>query len=165
MSRRARTISGFTLIELVLVLTIIAVAVMMMAPMLGSFVRGRGPTNTAGQFVSLAHWARSQAVADGTAYHLNIDTTAGTWWLTKDNGQSFASVDAAYYGKVFSVPDDVRIQTDAPKLDKAQVIAFDPSGRSDPAVVKFIGTRGNGESDAVCETAIDPFHVVDGGKQ
>ncbi len=162
MAQRCRTSSGFTLIELVLVLAIIAVAVMMMAPTLANFVRGRGPTNTAGQFVALAHWARSQAVTDGATYRLNIDTQAGTWWLTKDNGQKFASVDGNY-GQVFSAPEDVRIQTDAAKVDTAQVIAFDPSGRNDPATVKFIGVRG-GESDAVCETAMDSFHVVDGGK-
>jgi prepilin-type N-terminal cleavage/methylation domain-containing protein len=162
MALRSRTTSGFTLIELVLVLAIIAIAVMMMAPMMSNFVRGRGAPNSAGQFVTLAHWARSQAVADGATYRLNMDVTAGTYWLTKDNGQSFASVDGTY-GQVFSVADDVRMQTDAAKVDKAQVITFDPSGRSDPAVVKFINARG-GESDAVAETAADPFRVVDGGK-
>jgi prepilin-type N-terminal cleavage/methylation domain-containing protein len=161
MSLARRKNSGFTLIELVLVLTIISIAVMMMAPMLSNFVRGRGAPNTAGQFVALAHWARSQAVTDGATYRLNIDVNAGTYWLTKDNGQGFVSVDSSY-GQVFSASDDVRIQTDAAKIDKAQVITFDPSGRNDPTVVKFINARG-GESDAVCETAMDSFHVVDGG--
>ncbi len=156
-----RTTSGFTLIELVLVLAIIAIALAAVAPTLGGFVRGRSPVNCAGQFVSLAHWARSQAVSDGTTYRLNLDTTGGKWWITMDNGTSFVAP-ATSYGTVVNLPDDVRMESDAPKVDSNQVIEFDPSGRGDPAVVKFIGLHG-GESDAVCETPLDLFHVVDGG--
>ncbi len=162
MSRLRRTTSGFTLIELVLVLAIIAVTMLAVAPTLGGFVRGRGPVTTAGQFVAVAHWARTQAVAEGTTFRLNMDTRGGKWWLTMDNGISFVNIDSSF-GAVFNVPEGVRMESDARKVDANQVIEFDSSGRVDPALVKFIGSRG-GESDAICETPMDSFHVVDGGK-
>ncbi len=162
MRRGVRTISAFTLIELIAVLLIMAIACIMVAPMLGNFVRGRGPDNTAGRFMAVAHWARSQAISDGAIYRMNLDTSAGTWSLTMDSGTAFVAVESTY-GNEFVLPDDVKMQTDAPKIDKMQVIEFDPTGRSDPGTVKFLGTRG-GEVDVVCDTPVDTYHIVSGGK-
>jgi type II secretion system protein H len=156
------TTSGFTLIELIAVLVIIAISCLAVAPMLGSFVRGRAPENTAGRFVAIAHWARSQAISDGAIYRVNLDANAGTWSLTMDNGTAFVAVETTY-GDEFTVPDDVRIESDAPKIDKMQVIEFDPTGRSDPGTVKFLGTRG-GEVDVVCDTPADTYHIDAGAK-
>jgi len=153
---------GFTLLELVLVLAIIAIALAVAAPALAGFVKGRSPVNTAGEFVAVAHWARSQAITDSVTYHLNIDTSAKQWWVTKDNGTTFVQVDDAF-GRPFTLPDDVKIDTDAPRGDgtNAQVITFDPSGRSDPGTVHFTSTKGAGSADVVCETPIDLYHLVE----
>lgn len=163
--RRMRTDSaGFTLLELILVLLIIAITLMAAAPSLAGFGRGRSAVNTAGKFVAVARWARSQAVSDGTTYRLNIDPPNGRWWLTKDNGTTFVKVDTAF-GQEMKVPDDVKMTTDATQVDGTPTIVFDPSGRSDPAVVRFVGQRGD-ETDAVCDTPIDLYHVSEpqGGK-
>lgn len=151
--------SGFTLLELVLVLAVIAVAISVVAPSLSGFAKGRGPINAAGLFVTTARWARAQAITSGNVYHLNIDTTAGKWWLSADNGSTTSDVSGDFAG--YTLPDGVSMTTDAPKAQNsnAQVIDFDPSGRSDPGTVHFSGPRG-GSADVGCDTPADLYHVL-----
>ena len=154
---------GFTLMELVLVLAIVAVVAMSAAPVLRGFVRGRAAGESAGVFIAATQYARSQAVSDGTTYRLNIDTAAGKWWLTMMDG-SGAFVDvAASNGQGYTLPETVRMQTDAPTVDGMQVIEFDPMGRSDPATVTFTGTMGNSSAQVTAETMLDVFHRVEEG--
>jgi type II secretion system protein H len=153
------TAGGFTLLELVIVLAVIAIAISIVAPSMSGFAKGRATINAAGLFVSTARWARAQAITTGNVYHLNIDTSAGKWWLTSDNGNSTAEVTSDYAS--YTLPEGVTMTTDAPKAQNsnAQAIDFDPSGRSDPGTVHFAGPR-NGTADVACDTAADLYHVL-----
>ena len=152
---------GFTLVELVLVLAIIALTFMLAAPELRNFVRGRSAMNTAGMFVATTHFARSQAITDATTYRVNIDVTNGRWWVTMNSATGYVEIDSAH-GQSTSAADGVRIETDPgiKAADGMQYIEFDPSGRSDPAVVRFVGLQGVVE--VVCETPLDQFHISAG---
>ena len=157
-SKNKQAASGFTLLELVLVLAVIAVAIAIVAPSLSGFARGRAASNVAGQFVAVARWARTQAITSGATYRLNVDPSANKWWLTSDNGHSFVQVDNDF-GKEFTLPDGITMTTDAPKVDKGQAIEFDPSGRSDPTSVHFLGTKGT-DITVACDTPADLYHIV-----
>src|SRR5579862_156578 len=85
---RARQ-TGFTLIELILVMLIACVVMAITAPSLRNFLYGRKTANAVSQIVSLASEARSKAIMDGRTYRLNVDTTAGTFWLDAQNGGDF----------------------------------------------------------------------------
>ena len=74
--------SGFTLIELMVVLTILVLLAGLVAP---SFVRQYHEAklrSTARDLVALMQYARSQAVVEGTTYRLNIDRDGGRVWVT-----------------------------------------------------------------------------------
>ena len=159
-SRRTTSGGAFTLLELVLVLAIMAIAMAVIAPSLSAYAKGRDTVNAAGLFVATARWCRVQAIATGNLYRLNLDTSANKWSVTADRGGgNFAQVDGQF--GAYTLPDGVRMTSDAPTLDKSQMqtIEFDPSGRSDPATVHFLGQK-NSSADVACDTPSDLYHVL-----
>src|ERR1700733_6283915 len=90
MRKRFRSSSGFTLIELILVLVIIAIIAAIVMPSVSAFSAGRSSQNTASQIVVLANYARAQAAAEGRIYRLNFDTTKQTYWLTAQTRATFS---------------------------------------------------------------------------
>jgi prepilin-type N-terminal cleavage/methylation domain-containing protein len=157
---RSQTTSGYTLLELVLVLAILATALAMVAPSLSGFIRGRKTEESAAQFVALTHWARSQAISDGASYQINLDPAGGRWWISVEEGDTYTDVSGPF-GRVYAVGDGVELQTDIPAVDGKRTITFDPAGRSDVGVVRFVGNGGMIE--VACDAPVDEFHVVQSG--
>jgi general secretion pathway protein H len=157
MNRSARRSSGYTLLELVLVLVVLAIVSAMAAPSLRGFGAGRKADEAASQFVSLTRWARTQAIADGCPYRIVIDAAAGTWRVQVQEIDTFIDVDGPL-GKQFTAPEGVQVSTNAPAEQGLNVINFDALGRADPADVVFTGPRG--EVGVTCELPIDEYHVV-----
>jgi len=56
---------GFTLIELILVMTLLMIVLAVSAPSLGSFFKGRNLDSEARRIYSLTHYAQSRAVSEG----------------------------------------------------------------------------------------------------
>ena len=157
MRRRAGKSSGFTLLELVLVLTIIAVVLAAVVPTFSGFAAGRKPQDTAARFVALARYARSEAIADGSTYRILFDVNQGTWWLAGEaNGNQ--PVDSPL-GRVYQVPEGVRIEADVPVVDGVPTLHFAPSGQCEPGAIRFIGPRSQVQVE--CDAPIDVYHVVD----
>ena len=157
MREKRSIITGFTLLELVLVLAILATALAAVAPSLTGFTRGRKPEDAARQFVALAHWARSQAVSDGETYRLVIDPQGRNWHMSRDDGDQFVHVEGPF-GRTYTLPEGVELETDVSLVDGQQAITFDASGRSDVAKVKFIGEGSVVE--VACEAPVDDLHIV-----
>src|ERR1044072_7520429 len=78
--------SGFTLMELVLVLVVLSVCTLIAAPSLRGFTRSRRLPNAAQEMMNIARWCRVQAITEGTTYRLNLDEEKGRYWITKDDG-------------------------------------------------------------------------------
>ena len=162
---RRRAHSGFTLLELVLVMVIIAIALSIAAPKLRGWSRGRDLRDAADQFVNLTRYARAQAASDGQTYRLTIDSDKGTYQLTKLDGQRFVAV-AFDFGEAQHVPDGyhIEIAQQASSVTPATSIDFFPSGRAQAAQVKI--TAPNGEvTQVICPTATDEFAVATGVTQ
>ena len=84
---KARTLrSGFTLIELILVMTILTIAVSITAPALANFFRGRTLDSEARRFLSLTRQGQSRAVAEGMPMELWIDSKQNTFGLEAQPG-------------------------------------------------------------------------------
>ena len=76
-----RWLHGFTLIELVLVLALLASVLSLAAPSLARFFRGRNLDSEAQRFLALTRYAQSRAVAEGVPMVLWVDADAGTYGL------------------------------------------------------------------------------------
>src|ERR1041385_6637144 len=84
---QSRRTSGFTLLELVMVMVIFCIVMALAAPSLRGFWAGRQTRDAADQILTLTRWASSQAAADSQVYRLNLDTEARTYVVTSQDGE------------------------------------------------------------------------------
>lgn len=157
-----RKTSGFTLLELILVMAIIALTIALAAPSLAGFARSRVVSDTAAHFTAMASLGRSHAVAEGQPYRLVIDLPARRFYLTKGNGdgQTFTQSDLTDARPV-DLPKDLDMSTDAPEVDGSRFIEFQPEGRTDIASVSFSDRFGN-KVDVRCDTTFGYYKIVSG---
>ena len=165
MAARRNQFRGYTLLELVLVLAIIAVTVAAAAPVLSNFARGRRVEEAARQFMALTHWARSQAITDGVTYQLVVDASAGTWHLNVQDGiprdiggNTTYTAATGPFSRVYTAPEGVEIQTELPLVNGQQAITFDATGRCDIGSVRFVG-NGN-EVTVSCNAPLETYRIL-----
>ena len=103
--------TGFTLLEMILVMCIIAILAGVLVPSLSGFAAGRRTSNAATLVLSLANYARTQAVSEGAVYRLNFDDNARTVWLTKQTEGLFQPAKGDW-GERQTLPDGVRMVAD-----------------------------------------------------
>lgn len=72
---------GFTLIELILVMTILTIAVSVTAPALANFFRGRSLDSEARRMLALTRQGQSRAVSEGIPVELWVDSANGRYGL------------------------------------------------------------------------------------
>lgn len=68
-----RRVPGFTMIELILVMTILTIAVSVTAPRLANFFRGRALDSEARRLLALTRHGQSRAVSEGIPMELWVD--------------------------------------------------------------------------------------------
>jgi type II secretion system protein H len=73
---------GFTLLELIVVMVILATVLALAGPSLRGFFGSRQLPDTAAQILALTQFARSQAISEGIIYRLNFNTSKREYWLT-----------------------------------------------------------------------------------
>ena len=83
---------AFTLIELILVMTILAIAVSFTAPALANFFRGRSLDYEARRLLALTRQGQSRAVSEGVPIELWFDSSKGVYGLEAE--PSYEPVDA-----------------------------------------------------------------------
>jgi Tfp pilus assembly protein FimT len=144
-----------------MVLVTLCVAAAMAAPTLSGFGQGRRIGACASQVLSLARFARTQAVTRATLYRLNVDPAAETFWLTtQDNSGQFVSP-GDESGRVFKAPPGVRLDWIGPASEdgKSCYVEFLPTGRCDAATIRLTDARGV-VTDVTCPSAAEQFKVV-----
>jgi type II secretion system protein H len=99
---------AFTLIELILVMTLLAVVMAVAAPSLANFFRGRKLDSEAQRFLALTRYAQSRAVSEGLPMVLWIDRSDGTFGLREQAGFSLQNL------KPQSVKSGFKIREGAP---------------------------------------------------
>jgi prepilin-type N-terminal cleavage/methylation domain-containing protein len=77
---------AFTLVELLLVMTIMLAALSISAPLLANFFRGRTLDSEARRLLSLTHGGQSRAVSEGVPMRLWVNPEQGTFGLEEEPG-------------------------------------------------------------------------------
>lgn len=176
---------AFTLLELILVLVVLAVMVAMAIPTMRGMATGRRAEDCAGQMLALAHYARSQAIAEGVNYRLNIDTNQRIYYLTRFFSDPLdANAAPGFYtlgvemGSTFNVPDGVTLEWDDSyttlQLQQAAAtgqiipqkypndvpfVEFTPSGRTDACLIRIVDREG-AITQVVCPSATEMIRVI-----
>jgi len=146
---------AFTLIELILVMALLAIAASLVAPKMASFFRGRALDQEARRVLSLTHYGQSRAVAEGVPMLLWINPGQSTYGLTAQSG----FVDTDTRATIYNVDPTLTIEaTDADasvvsesgdeRLGLPQglsVIRFNPDGFYDEISVQRILIRQGNE--------------------
>lgn len=114
--------SGFTLVELILVLALLAIVFAIASPSLSRFFRGRGLDNEARRFVALTRVAQSRAVSEGVPMVLWLDPKQHTYGLNAD--KSFVEEDPK--AQQFTCDDavDIEVQPSADAIAASQASQF-----------------------------------------
>lgn len=79
---------GFTLVELILVMTLLAVILSLAAPSLSKFFHGRTLDSESRRFLALTRYGQSRAVSEGTPMVLWTDPKTRTYGLEQESSYS-----------------------------------------------------------------------------
>ena len=137
---RKRRATGFTLIELVLVMAILIAVLSMSGTSLTSFFKGRTLEAEGKRFLALTRYAQSRAVSEGVPMSLWINRAERKYGLETE--ASFAEVDAE--AKEFELGRDLEIELTWPQNAVLQqksgelVLRFSPDGFLDESNPELI---------------------------
>jgi prepilin-type N-terminal cleavage/methylation domain-containing protein len=162
LQHRSWKAGGFTLLELVLVMLLIAVMLAMAVPSLRGFLSNSRSRDAVSQIVSLAQWARARAAADSNVYRLNVNATS--YWLTMQDGEKFIPI-GTDFGRTFGLPEGIRIEVipldtniSSDAID-ASGITFYPNGRSGTGMFRLTDAAG-ATTLIACPAPAESFRVV-----
>jgi type II secretion system protein H len=83
---KTRSRAAFTLVELILVMTIMVIIISMVFPSLKGFFRGRNLDNEALRFLALTRYGQSRAINEGVPVELWVNPKAGSYGLEALSG-------------------------------------------------------------------------------
>lgn len=109
-SNKGRRRAGFTLIELIVVMTLMVIVLGIVFPSLKGFFRGRVLDNEANRFVALTRYGRSRAISEGLPVELWINTKLGTYGLQGEAGYTETQSGA----KTYPVAPEVQVTASLP---------------------------------------------------
>src|SRR5882757_3932215 len=93
MNRRTRQ-SGFTLLELMLVMLIITIVLAMAAPSMRGWRRATNLKGAAEDFITVTRYARVQAVTNGAVHRVILEPATGRYYVAVQSGQNFVELDS-----------------------------------------------------------------------
>ncbi len=147
--------AGFTLIELMLVLAILAMMVALVAPALARSSRARNLEQEALRLVALTEYARDEAVSQGVSMAVYVDTQSQRYGMEPASGTSGVTV-----RKDFTVREDLHfeepktVSTSATPKKDGHVIIYNPEGVPESSSIDYLTiTDQNGESKSVMRSA------------
>jgi Tfp pilus assembly protein FimT len=107
---KVRRRAAFTLVELILVMTIMMVLISLVFPYLKGFFRGRNLDNEALRFLALTRYGQSRAVNEGVPVELWVNPKDGSYGLEALSGYTETQTEPLQY----SVDSSVQITLSAP---------------------------------------------------
>lgn len=82
----SRCPGAFTLVEMVIVMTLMVIVISVAAPSFSGFMHGHNTDNEAERFVSLTRYASSRAITEGLPMDLGVNIKQGKYWVAACGG-------------------------------------------------------------------------------
>ena len=148
---------GFTFLELVVVLTILALLTAIIIPVFGESVSAMQRRSARGDFVALLYFTGELAVRESREMRLYLDDRNGAYWVEgwvsgHGDDKRFEPLADRSQGGVRYFPEQLAITRVRARTDRARnlhYIAFLPSGACDRASVRL----SNGEREGATTIA------------
>ena len=145
--------SGFSFLELILVVSILAVITTIIIPLYGPSVSALQRRSAQGDFVATLYYLQELSIRQSRELHLCIDTRDRSYWAEEwvsglADEAVYAPLTAHPLNSPRSFPEGLEItRIDAPKdrTRPIRTIAFYPNGTGDPASIRF-GRRNDPEN-------------------
>jgi Tfp pilus assembly protein FimT len=102
--------AAFSLVELIVVMTLMVVVIGIVAPSLRGFFHGRNLDNEARQFLSLTRYGRSRAIAEGLPVDLWINPARSSYGLQGVSGYTETQTNPM----VYQLDESVQVTVSAP---------------------------------------------------
>ena len=159
-TRHSPLATGFTLIELILVMVILTTILGMAGPSLRGFFSRHQIDDTAARIIALTQFAQSQAICEGRTYRLNFDESRKTYWLTVQDQGAYRDL-YTEWGRVFMLAPDISMQLwDLDREGLRHYVEFNALGRTTPCTIQLIGPKGR-TRNVMCRSATEAFAVWD----
>lgn len=159
MNRLGRTIRGFTLIELVLVMLIIGLMLTVVVPSMGGLLKAQRLDQCARTLAGMLKEARVCSAADAKAYRLVIDTEDGTCWLEALTPEGFDRPESSI-GKILELGDDVMFELEGGTEDGSLLmIRVEPDGMAELAQIVVTRKQDGKQLAVYCRTPTEPFII------
>ena len=134
---RKRSRSGFTLIELVLSVLIIAVLVGVSMPLFRAQFSDLELRNSCYNIAKLISFAQRKAVGEAMFFKINIDSDTSRYWLTAGKDLKTFERLKSKYGRVYSLPKHVEINAGK------KAFIFFPNGSSEKISIILRGEKSS----------------------
>ena len=138
---RSNDPSGFTLLELTVVLIILTVVLGLVLPEASSFLFRSDMKASSRRLAGAVAYARSQAMLEGRLWELTLDLDADSFWATAVEEESSSDLDTirkrTLAGEVRFM--DVKKLPEETKRAGRVALHFHPKGLVEPAVIHLAG--------------------------
>lgn len=130
-----RTSSGFTLVELILVMAVLATVMALSVPSLSRSLRERSLEQEAARFLALTEFARNEAISQGVPMVIWIETQTRRFGLEPKTDYGGTNVRREY-----TLHSDVQVEFDSRGVssNEKQAMEFAPEGTPDTASVESV---------------------------
>ena len=156
---RDTVVSGFTLVELILVMVLTLTMLALAAPRLDGFSRGRVIACQGESLLSLIHAGRDRAGAEAVTYRLELDVKSGVVTLLYQQNGQFVEVSPPSSGRL-ELAQGIAMECSRIDGDINARIDLMPDGSCTPAKLTLRDGRGN-VLYIVCRSPLETFVIQD----
>ncbi len=154
---------GFTLIELILVMAVLAIVLAYAAPILSDFVRGRSLREESRRFLALTRYGRSEAISSSAPMKLWIDPESGDYGIEPFPG--YAVDDEKKIEWKLGSELSFKIDSSVTGKGGRATIVFWPDGTIDPESLDQVTIEASRGEAIGIERAASGLEYTTGGKE